>query len=157
MSQLQKRLPKWRQRFVKYGLKKTFFFVLFFFFFEFFFLVFFFLSKSTKFRVVWTRQFCSNFTSMWPQTFLKECMEGFQTSEVSISNGSRLAGKSFNGKFTAKIDFWWNLNKIVWSELYKILNFLTKKKKKKKNLTIFDNVLTPFLEDVSVTETIVWC
>ena len=60
--------------------------------------------------------------------------------------------KSFNGKLTAKIDFpigytiadadikrlkslhylvsicttyWWNLNKIVWHEQHKILNFLT--------------------------------
>ena len=47
--QLQKRLTKWRQHFVKNGFKKLVFL----------------LSKSSKFRVVWTIQFYSNFTSMW--------------------------------------------------------------------------------------------
>ena len=41
--------------FVKNGLKKPVFF----------------FSKSSQFRVVWTIQFCSNFTSMWPQILVK--------------------------------------------------------------------------------------
>ena len=37
------------------------------------------------------------------------------------------------------ITCWWNLNKIVWSDLHKILRFMTKKW-----FTIFDKALTPF-------------
>ena len=47
MFQLQKRLPKWPQSFVKNGFKNQFF------------------VKCSRFRVVWTIQFCSNFTSIW--------------------------------------------------------------------------------------------
>ena len=67
LFRLQKRLSKWRQRFVQSSLKKRFFlfcFVLF------CFLVFLllFLQKSAKFRVLSifrTIRLCSNFTSMW--------------------------------------------------------------------------------------------
>ena len=53
---LQERLPKWRQRFVKNGFKKTHFF---------------FLSKSSKFCAVWAIRCCSNFTSTWYTHFFK--------------------------------------------------------------------------------------
>ena len=47
---------------------------------------------------------------------------------------------------------WWNLKKIAWSELYKILSFLTKKCHR------FWLIVDAILEDISVTETIiVWC
>ena len=77
---------------------------------------------------------------------------------LPMSALATVARKSFNGKFTAKVDFmighfmlplmmltlevyslsihylvsiwttcWWNLNEIVWFELYKILSFLTKR------------------------------
>ena len=46
-----------------------------------------------------------------------------------------------------------NLNKVVWSEPYKILCFLTKKKMVNK----FWQSVDVIFEDVSVTETIVWC
>ena len=136
-----KRLPIWRQLFVNNGYKKNVF--------VFFWLL---LSKSSKFRVVWTIRLCSNFTSIC--TFLWNVWRDFRLPMSAIATVAR---KSFNGKFTAKIDFpighfmlpllmltlevqslfihyliciwsicWWNLNKIVWSEPCKILCFLTK-------------------------------
>ena len=46
---------------------------------------------------------------------------------------------------------WWNLNKIKWSEPYKIVHFLTK------NGNHFWQHVDAILEDVSVTEAIFWC
>ena len=45
---------------------------------------------------------------------------------------------------------WWNLNKIVWSELYEIWIFL-------KMVNYFWQSVDAILEDVSVNETIIWC
>ena len=53
LFQLHKRLSKWRPLFVKNGFKKPSVFV-----------------KKLKLRVVWTLQFCSNFTSMWSKYLL---------------------------------------------------------------------------------------
>ena len=137
MFQLQKRLPKWRQSFVKIGFKKPGF-----------------LSKNSKFCIFRTIRFCSNFTSMWSKYVSNNVWRDFQ---LPMSALATVARKSFNVKFTAKIDFpighfmlpllmltlevkslsihylisiwttcWWNLNEIVWSKIYKILSFLTK-------------------------------
>ena len=126
--------------------------------------------------LVWTIRVCSNFTVLASGTniffFLRNVWRDFR---LPMSAVATVARKSFNGKFTVKMNFqlgmlfyhcwcwhwkskslhlisiwttcWWNLNKIVWSELYKILSF--------KN-GHFWQVLRPFLEDVSVNETIVW-
>ena len=59
-----------------------------------------FLSKSSKLRVVWTIQFCSNFTSMWPK-YLSDNVWRHLRHPRSAS--ATVAEKSFNGKFTAKI------------------------------------------------------
>ena len=106
----------------------------------------FFFSKSSKFRIVWTIQFCLNISSMWSKYLSNYVWRDFR---LPMSALATVAGNSFNGKFTAKIDFpigcfilpllmltlevlslsihylvnvwttcWWNLNKIVWSELY---------------------------------------
>ena len=111
--------------------------------------------------------FFPNFTDIWNKHFLRNVWRDFRLSTSALAT---VPWKSFNGIFSAKIDFpighfilpllmltlkveslsihylvsiwttnWWNLNKIVWSEPYKILCFLTKKW-----LTIFDKVLTPF-------------
>ena len=72
LFRLQKRLLKWRQRFVQSSLKKHFFFVLFCFVLFLFFLLLLFLQKSAKFRVLSifrTIRLCSNFTSMWYKHF----------------------------------------------------------------------------------------
>ena len=85
LFQLQKHLPKWRQSFVKNGLKKPGV-----------------LSKSSKFCVVWPIWFCPNFTSMWYKHVLRNVWRDFR---LPMSALATVAGKSFNGKFTAKIDF----------------------------------------------------
>ena len=145
MFQLQKRVPKWRQRFVKNRFKTPFLFcfvfsfVYFLFLFLFFFLFVFvlfcfvfvcfcfvlfcsvlfmflllfvclfvlfcfvFLTKSLKFRVVWTIQFCTNFTSMWSNYISNIVWRDFR---LPMSAWAMVAGK--NGKKkkkTAKIDF----------------------------------------------------
>ena len=125
------------------------------------------LSKSSRFHVLWTIRFCSNFTSMWSKYFSNNVWRDFW---LPMSAFATVAWKSYNGKFTAKIVFslgyftlpllmltlevcsfsihylpsiwttcWWNLNKIVWSELYKIWSFFAKKW-----LTSFDKVLKSF-------------
>ena len=80
MFQLHKRLPKWRERFVKNGLKKKRF-----------------LSKSSKFRVVWTIQFC-----LWSKYLSNNVWRDFRLLMSALATA---AGKSFKGKFIAKIDF----------------------------------------------------
>ena len=55
-----------------------------------------FCVKSSKFCVVWTIRFCSSFISMWYKYFYG--MYG-ETLDFHVS-----IIKSFNGKFTAKID-----------------------------------------------------
>ena len=57
------------------------------------------LSKSSKFCVVWTIRFCSNFTSMWYKHVFKNVRRDLR---LSMSALATVAGKSFNGKFNAK-------------------------------------------------------
>ena len=61
-----------------------------------------FLSKSKRFHVVWTIQFCSNFTRMWSKYLSNNVWRDFR---LPMSALATVAGRSFNGKFTAKIDF----------------------------------------------------
>ena len=79
LFQLQKRLPKWRQSFIKMVLKTRFF------------------VKSSNFHVVWTIQFVPISPACGPNTY--QIMYG------EILDLATVAGKSFKGKFTAKIDF----------------------------------------------------
>ena len=83
LFQLQKRLPKWRQRFVKNCLIKTrVFFV-----------------KKLKFFVVLTIRFRSYFTSMWYKQFLTNVCSDFR---LLMSALAAVAGKSFNSNFYCK-------------------------------------------------------
>ena len=61
------------------------------------------LSKSSIFRVVWTMQVCSNFTSMWFKYLLSNNV--WRDFRLSMTVLTPVVGKSFNSKFTAKIDF----------------------------------------------------
>ena len=61
-----------------------------------------FLLKSSKFRIVWTIQFCSNFTSMWSKYLSNNVWRDLR---LPMSALATVAGESFDGKFTAKIDF----------------------------------------------------
>ena len=72
MIQLEKRLPKWRQQFVKNGFKKHDF-----------------LVKNLKISCHLDHTILFKFHQHEVQTFLKECMERLKTFDVSISNGSR--------------------------------------------------------------------
>ena len=114
---------------------------------------------------------------MWSKYVSNNVWRDFR---LLMSALATVAGKSFKCKFTAKIDFplgyyhrwcftleglslsihylisirttcWWNLNKIVWFKLYKIMSFLTKM------VNHFWQSVDAILKDVSVTETIVWC
>ena len=73
----------------------------------FFFLSFFFflnpgcLLKRPKLRVVWTVRFCSNFISRWSKYLSNNVWRDFR---LPMSALATVAGKSFNGKFTPKID-----------------------------------------------------
>ena len=60
------------------------------------------LSESSKFRVVGTTQFCSNFTRMWSKYISNNAWRDFR---LPMSALITVAGKSFYGKFNAKIDF----------------------------------------------------
>ena len=59
-------------------------------------------KKPSRFRVVWTMQFCSNFTSMWSKYLSNNVWRDFW---LPMSALATVAGKNFNGKFTAKFDF----------------------------------------------------
>ena len=149
--------------------KKTrflFFIRLFFIFIFIFIFILFFCQKSSKLRAVWTIHLVQISLACGTNISLRNVWRDLR---LLMSVLATVAGKSFYGKFIPKIDFptgyfmllimtlkvlsrfihylisiwttcWWNLNKIVWTELYKILIFLTKKKW----LTIFYKVLTPF-------------
>ena len=58
LFELQQRLSKWRQLFIKYGFEKPVF-----------------LSNSSKCCVVWNIRFCLNLNQHVIQIFLKERME----------------------------------------------------------------------------------
>ena len=81
----RKRLPKWRKLFVKNGYIKPGF-----------------LSKSSKFRVVWTIRFSSNFFIIWYKHFVRNRWRDFRLPAPVLATVAR---KSVNGKFTVKIDF----------------------------------------------------
>ena len=57
------------------------------------------MSKSSKFHVVLTIRFCSNFTSIWYKHFLRNIWRDFR---LPMSVLATVARKSFNGKFTGK-------------------------------------------------------
>ena len=61
-----------------------------------------FLSSSSKFRAVGTIRICSNFTCIWYKQFVRNVWRDFR---LSMSALAMVARKTFNGKFTAKIDF----------------------------------------------------
>ena len=61
-----------------------------------------FFVKSSKFRLVWTIRFCSNFISIWYKIFLRNVWRDFRLSRLALPTVART---SLNGKFTAKTDF----------------------------------------------------
>ena len=131
MFQLQKRIPRLRQRFVRNGFKNTGF-----------------SSKNSKSRVC--IRFLFKFHKHVMQTFLRNVRRDFSLPM------STLAGKSFKGQIYWKkirsgilsYHCWyrhWSLKSLhtlfdkyldhmlmKFEKLYKILSFMTKKKKKKK-------------------------
>ena len=176
MFQLQKRLPKWRQRFVNNGFKNPFCFVLFLF-------VCLFVWGSKKLKISCSLNHTILFKfhySRWYKHFVRNVWRDFR---LLMSALPTVAGNSFNGKFTAKIDFsigyfilpllmltmevwsrsihylvsilttcWWNLNKIVYLYMWFYMwNFELCDKK------MVNHFWQSVLEDVPVTETIVWC
>ena len=60
------------------------------------------MSKSSKFHVVWTIRFCSNFTGIWYKYLVRNVWRDFR---LPISVLAMEARKMFNGKLSAKIDF----------------------------------------------------
>ena len=54
------------------------------------------MSKSSKFRVVWTVRFCSNFTSIWYKHFLRN-VRGETLAGLPMSALATVAQKSFKG------------------------------------------------------------
>ena len=56
--------------------------------------------KRSKFCVVWTTRFCSNFTSMWYKHVLRNVWRDFR---LSMSALETVAGKSFKGKLLQKL------------------------------------------------------
>ena len=56
-----------------------------------------FFVKNSKFCVVWTTWFCSNFTSMWYKHSLRNVWRDFR---LLMSALATVTGKSFNSKFT---------------------------------------------------------
>ena len=60
------------------------------------------MSKSSTFWIVRIIQFCSNFTSMWSKCLSNNVWRDFRLPMSAIATA---VGKSFNGKFTSKIDF----------------------------------------------------
>ena len=138
----------------------------------------FFFTKKLKIRVVWTKQFCSNFTSMWSKYLSNNVWRDLRLPMSALA----IAGESLNTKFAAKIDFpighfmlplpmltlevwspsihylvsiwstyWWNLNKSYGPNYTKFWAFW------QKMVNHFWQSVDAILEDVSVTETIVWC
>ena len=124
-----------------------------------------FSSKSWNFRVDWTIRYCSNFISVWYKHFLRNVWRDFR---LPMSALAMVAGKSFNGKLTAKIDFSIGYVTIADVDIVSLKSLHTIFDKyfdhmlvefeqnhliwtiqnfelfDKKWLTIFDKVLTPF-------------
>ena len=84
LFQLQKRLAKWRNRlrFVKNGFKSS--------------------AKSSKFYTFWTVRFDSNFVNILSKNVSKNVWSDFR---ISVSAFETVTRKSFNGNFTAKVEF----------------------------------------------------
>ena len=61
-----------------------------------------FCQKAQKIYVVPTIQFCSNFTSMWSKYLSNNVWRDLRLRMPVLATVAR---KSFNGKFTAEIDF----------------------------------------------------
>ena len=129
-----------------------------------------FLTKTSKFRVVWTIQFCSNCTSMWSKYLSNNVWRDFRLPMSALA--TVLVRKSFNGKFTAKIDFpigyfilpllmltleVWNLKSlhtlfdryldhmlVKFEQNHMVWTIQNFELFDKKRLTIFDKVLTSF-------------
>ena len=155
-------LPKWRQLFVKNGYKKPVFLV----------------SKSSKFCVVWTIWFCSNFTSIWyKHFFLRNVWRDFRLPMSALATVGIVLMENLLQKWIFRAGIWcyhcwcwhwkfkvspyiiWQVfgphagviwKKIVWSETHKICAFW------QKMVNNFWQTVDAILKDVSVTETIVW-
>ena len=134
-----------------------------------------FLSKSSKFRVVWTIQFCSNSTACGLNTY--QIMYGEPlVFQFQHCNGSR---GNFNGKFTALLRVFYitiaddNIGSLK-SLLTLFDNYVDHMLVKyEQNLMVrtiqnfelfwqkmvnhFWQSVDAILENVSVVETIVWC
>ena len=142
MFHSQERLPKWCQHFVK--------------------IVNHFLSNTTKFCMVQTIRFCSNSTSMWSKYLSNNVLRDFRFPDFQCPIGKSIFAVNLPLKLfpatIANADIrnlkspinsfenvcticQWNLNKIIWSKLHKILSFLTKNQV---FITIFDKELMPF-------------
>ena len=136
-----------------------------------------FLSKTSKFRVLRTIQFCSNFTSMWSKCLSNDVWSDFW---LPMSALATVAGKSFNGTLTAKMSFrssilyyhcwcWHWKSKVSPNIIWKVYRHMLVKFDQNRygpNNTIFwafwQKMVNHFwqsvdaiLEDVSVTETVV--
>ena len=130
------------------------------------------LSKRAKFRIVLTKRFRSNFTSMWYKHFYWVHGETLDF-QYSINNGSgKKVANILQNWFSSRIFYVTISNahigslnslhtlfdkyflpyavEIVWSELYKILSFLTK------NGYPFWQSIDTILEDVTQTIVLGW-
>ena len=143
----------------------------------------FFSSKSSKFGIVWTIWFCSNSTSMrYKHFFFFFVRRDFR---LPMSALATVARKRFNYKFTAKIDFSDRAFQvtIAYADLGslqslhtlfdKYLNHMLVEFEQNRMVRTIQNCELfhthkkmvnhvwqsgdAILEDVSVTETIVWC
>ena len=113
-----------------------------------------FCQKNSKFCIFRTIRFCSNFTSMLSKYVSNNVWRAFQLPMSALATVARKSFKGkFTAKIDFPIGHfmlpllmltlevkslsihylisiwttsWWNLNKIVWSEIYKMLSFLTK-------------------------------
>ena len=131
-----------------------------------------FYQTSSRFRALWPIQFCSNSTSMWSKWLSNNVWRYFRRP---MSAEATVAEQSFNGKFTAKIDYhrWcWHWKSkfspyIIWwvfgpnaGEIWKKSYGLSYSKFWafwQKLVNYFWQSVDANLKDVSVTEPIVWC
>ena len=107
-----------------------------------------FFSKSSRFRVVWTIQFCLNFTSMWPKYLSNNVWRDIRLPMSAIET---VAGKSLTLNLLQKLIFrsgilYMYYHCWCWHWSLKSLHTLFKKKW----LTIFDKVLTIADADIEV-------
>ena len=138
-----------------------------------------FVKKPSKCRVVWTIPVCSNFTNMWSKYLSNNVWRDLRLSMTALATvGGKSFNGYFTAKIAFPIGYfilpllmstlevwsptihylisiwttcWWNLNKIVWSELCKSLTFWHKM------VDHFWQSIDTILEDISVTLLLVWC